>query len=77
MAGLDDFVKKQKDGAKFVISAQMMRLKAEDFDSLAQIWLDDGGPGFNVIGTPHRTVVDGGFFISRVTVIKTTTSTEL
>jgi hypothetical protein len=72
MAAIDDFVKKQKDGAKFVITAQMLRLNAEEFDALAQIWLDDGGPGFNVVGVPHRTVVDGEFFISRVTVIKTT-----
>jgi hypothetical protein len=39
---------------------------------MAQRWLDDGGPGFNVVGAPHRTVVDGEFFISRVTVIRTT-----
>ncbi|HEV7616873.1 MAG TPA: hypothetical protein VGO51_02070 [Burkholderiaceae bacterium] len=74
MAAIDNFVKKQKDGAKFVITAQMLRLTAEEFDTLAQIWLDDGGPGFNVVGVPHRTVVDGEFFISRVTVIKTTSS---
>lgn len=74
MAAIDNFVKKQKDGAKFVITAQMLRLTAEKFDTLAQIWLDDGGPGFNVVGVPHRTVVDGEFFISRVTVIKTTSS---
>lgn len=72
MATIDEFVKKQKDGARFVITAPMLRLTAEEFDTLAQIWLDDGGPGFNVVGTPHRTVVDGEFFISRVTVIKTT-----
>jgi hypothetical protein len=70
MAKLDDFVSKQKDGATFVITAQMLRLPPQDFDKLAQGWLDDGGPGFNVIGTPHRTVVDGEFFISRVTVVK-------
>jgi hypothetical protein len=74
MAAIDNFVKKQKDGAKFVITAQMLRLTAEEFDTLAQIWLDDGGPGFNVVGVPYRTVVDGEFFISRVTVIKTTSS---
>ena len=74
MAAIDNFVKKQKGGAKFVITAQMLRLTAEEFDTLAQIWLDDGGPGFNVVGVPHRTVVDGEFFISRVTVIKTTSS---
>ncbi len=71
MTTIDDFVKKQKDGATFVITAQMLRLKAEEFDALAQVWLDDGGPGFNVVGVPHRTVMDGEFFINRVTVIKT------
>lgn len=71
MATIDDFVNKQKEGARFVITAQMLRLKPQDFDTLAQAWLDDGGPGFNVVGVPHRTVVDGEFFISRVTVVKT------
>jgi hypothetical protein len=74
MATIDDFVKKQKDGAKFVITAPMLRLNAEEFDTLARIWHDEGGPGFNVIGVPHRTVVDGEFYITRVTVIKTRTS---
>jgi hypothetical protein len=69
---LDDFVKRQKEGATFVISAQMLRLTPEEFDTVAQIWADEGGPGFNVVGVPHRTVQDGEFFISRVTVIKTT-----
>lgn len=71
MAALDDFVKKQKDGARFVITAPMLRLPPAQFDTLAQAWLDDGGPGFNVVGVPHRVVVDGEFLISRVTVIKT------
>lgn len=72
MATLEDLVRKQKAGAQFVISAQMLRMKPQDFDPLAQHWLDDGGPGFNVIGVPHRTVVDGEFLISRVTVVRTT-----
>jgi hypothetical protein len=72
MASIDEFVKKQKPGAQFVISAQMLRLKPREFDTLAKIWLDDGGPGFNVVGVPHRSVVDGEFVISRVTVIRTT-----
>jgi hypothetical protein len=72
MAAIEDFVRKQRPGAQFVISAQMLKLKPRDFDALAQVWLDDGGPGFNVVGTPHRTVIDGEFFISRVTVIRTT-----
>lgn len=71
---IDDFIKKQKDGAKFVITAQMLGLTAEEFDTLARIWHDDGGPGFNVVGVPHRTVIDGEFLINRVTVVKTTSS---
>jgi hypothetical protein len=72
MASIEDFVRKQKTGAQFVISAQMLKLKPQEFDALASVWLDDGGPGFNVIGTPHRTVIDDEFFISRITVIRTT-----
>ncbi len=72
MAGIEDFVKKQKAGAQFVITAQMLRMTPPEFDTLAQVWLDEGGPGFNVIGVPHRTVIDGDFLISRVTVIRTT-----
>lgn len=72
MAGIDEFVKKQKAGAQFVITAQMLRMTPQDFDAQAKQWLDDGGPGFNVVGTPHRSVVDGEFFITRITVIRTT-----
>lgn len=72
MARLEDFVRKQKAGATFVISAQMLRMDPREFDSLAQVWLDDGGPGFNVAGVPFRSVVDGDFLISRITVIRTT-----
>lgn len=75
MSTLDDFVKKQKEGAQFVITAQMLRMTAEDFDPLAQQWLDDGGPGFNVVGVPHRSVVEDEFLITRITVIKTRSST--
>lgn len=72
MAALDDFVRKQKAGARFVISAQMLRMEPEAFDALAQQWLDDGGPGFNVVGVPFRMVVEGEFLITRLTVIRTT-----
>ena len=71
MASIDDFVKKQKAGAKFVISAQMLRLTPPEFDNIAQHWVGVGGPGFNVVGVPHRIVENGEFFISRVTVIRT------
>jgi hypothetical protein len=72
MASLNEVVKKQKAGARFVITAEMLGLSVAEFDSLAQIWTDDGGPGFNVVGVPHRVVVDDEFLISRVTVIRTT-----
>ena len=72
MAAIDDFVRKQKAGAQFVITAQMARLEPQEFDTLAQQWLDDGGPGFNVIGVPYRMVVEDEFLITRVTVIRTT-----
>lgn len=63
MASTDDFVKKRVAGEQFVITAQMLRLKPQEFDSIAQIWFDEGGPGFNVVGTPHRTIVDDEFLI--------------
>lgn len=72
MATLEEFVRKQKAGATFVISAQMLRMSPGEFDTLAQVWLDDGGPGFNVVGTPFRSVVEGEFLISRMTVMRTT-----
>ena len=72
MAALDDFVRKQKTGARFVISAQMLRMEAAAFDRMARQWLDDGGPGFNVTGVPHRSVVEDAFLITRVTVTRTT-----
>lgn len=72
MSTLVDFVRKQKAGAQFVISARMLRVPPLEFDALAQGWLDDGGPGFNVVGVPYRSVIDGEFLISRVTVMRTT-----
>lgn len=74
MAGIDDFVKKQKDGATFVISAQMLCMKPQEFNALVQAWFDEGCPGFNMVAMPHRTAVDGEFLISRVTVTKTVSS---
>lgn len=72
MALLEDIVRKQKAGAQFVISAQMLKLTPREFNAMAQTWFDDGGPGFNVVGMPHRTVIDGDFLISRITAIRTT-----
>lgn len=72
MDTIDVLVRRQKAGAQFVISAQMLRLKPQEFHLMAQRWFDDGGPGFNIVGAPHRSVVDGEFLITRVTVIRTT-----
>ncbi|WP_312434794.1 hypothetical protein [Janthinobacterium sp.] len=68
MSTLDDFVNKQKPGARFVITAQMLRMTPQQFDALAQEWMEDGGPGFDTAGIPHRVVVDGQFYIARLTV---------
>jgi hypothetical protein len=63
-------VQKQKLGARFVISAPMLGLDAIAFDKLAQTWIANGGPGFVLDGIPFRKVLDGQFFIQRVTVIR-------
>ncbi|MDR3480887.1 MAG: hypothetical protein P4L91_09255 [Burkholderiaceae bacterium] len=68
---IEDFVRRQKTGARFVVTAQMLKCDPLEFDKLATVWIEDGGPGFNVLGVPHRIVVDGEFVISRVTVIRT------
>ena len=73
MARLEDIVKKYQDGARFVISAQMLRLDAEEFDTLVKVWMQDDNRGFELAETPHRKVVDGEFFIDRITVIRVTT----
>ena len=70
MAGIDDFVNKQQAGAHFVITAQMLRMTPQQFDSVALEWMEDGGPGFDVAGIPHRVVIDGQFYISRITVAR-------
>ena len=68
MAGIDDFVNKQQPGARFVITAPMLRMTPQQFDSVAQEWMEDGGPGFDIVGIPHRVVIGGQFYIARVTV---------
>jgi hypothetical protein len=73
MASIQDIVNKQKEGAQFVISAQMLRLDPEEFDTLVQIWIEDGGQGFEIAGVPHRRCIDGEFFIDRITVVKVST----
>ena len=59
MAGIDDFVNKQQPGARFVITAQMLRMTPQQFDSLAQEWMEDGGPGFDVALARLRTAHEG------------------
>lgn len=71
MARIEDIVNKQKEGAQFVISAQMLRLGPEEFETLVKIWLEDGDMGFQLVGVPHRTLVEDEFFIDRITVVKT------
>lgn len=68
MQALQSIVDKQKVGARFVISAPMLGLDSVAFDRLAQSWIATGGPGFVLDGIPFRKVVDGQFFIQRVTV---------
>ncbi|MFZ6820552.1 hypothetical protein [Undibacterium sp. Ji22W] len=68
MQALQSIIDKQKVGARFVISAPMLGLDPVAFDRLAQSWIAKGGPGFVLDGIPFRKVVDGQFFIQRVTV---------
>ena len=70
MALIEDILNKQKDGAKFVISALMMHLDPEEFDTLVQMWLKDDNRGFELVAVPHRARVDGEFYIDRITVTR-------
>jgi hypothetical protein len=70
MAKIEDVVKRQKEGARFVISAPMLGVSEQEFDVLANTWIEEGGVGFQIAGVPHRTCIDGEFFINRVTVVK-------
>jgi len=71
MTKLEEIVKRQKQGAKFVLSFQMLGMDVETFDTVAQSWLEHGGPGFESAGVPFRKVIDGEFLIARLTVVKT------
>jgi len=73
MARLQDIVGKYEDGARFVITAQMLRVGVEEFDTLVKLWLEDEGRGFELADVPHRRVVNGEFFIDRITVIRVST----
>jgi len=70
MAKLEDIVARQKPGAKFVLSAQMLGMEVEEFDTIATIWIAEGGPGFAPTGVPFRKVIDDEFLIARITVTK-------
>ncbi len=70
MAKLDEVVARQKVGARFVLTAPMLGLSAQQFNIVANEWIDEGGNGFVVAGVPHRTCIDGEFFINRITVMK-------
>ncbi|AIY42928.1 hypothetical protein LT85_3770 [Collimonas arenae] len=67
---IEEVLQRQKEGAQFVLSAPLLGLDVEDFDTVAKIWVTDGGPGFTVVGVPHRKCIDGEFFIDRVTATK-------
>lgn len=69
-AQLNAFVAKQKQGARFVITAPMLGLDAVAFDRLARTWIENGGPGFVLDGVPFRKVIDGQFYIQRLTVLR-------
>lgn len=71
MATLEDIVKRQKDGANFVISAAMLGLTTQAFDVLVQPWLNGAGPGFVMTRVPHRKCIDNEFFVDRITVRRT------
>ena len=77
MAKIDEVVARQKDGARFVLTAPMLALTAQQFDILANDWIADGGNGFAVAGVPHRTCIDGEFFINRITVVKLPVDTSI
>lgn len=57
-------------GAQFVLSAPMLGMSIAEFDQAAKIRAQQGGPGFKAVGVPFRKVIDGGFLIQRMTVIR-------
>ena len=70
MTKIEEVVARQKTGARFVLTAPMLRMSAQEFDRLANQWIEQGGHGFAVAGVPHRTCIDGEFFINRITLMK-------
>ena len=70
MTKVSEVLARQKVGARFVLTAPMLHVTAQEFDLLASMWIEEGGHGFAVAGVPHRTCIDGEFFINRITVVK-------
>jgi hypothetical protein len=71
MQKLNNIIQKQKPGAHFVISAPMLGMEVSAFDELVQTWQTQGADGFHIHGIPFRKVIDGQFFIQRVTLVRT------
>ncbi|MFZ6674051.1 hypothetical protein [Undibacterium sp. Xuan67W] len=69
---LEAIVARQKPGAKFVVSAEMLGMNVVDFDLQAKRWAEENGPGFTTTGVPFRKVIDGQFLIQRLTLLKNT-----
>ncbi|MCU6433310.1 hypothetical protein LPB67_05895 [Undibacterium sp. Jales W-56] len=67
---LEAIVARQKPGAKFVVSAEMLGMSVPDFDLQAKRWMEEDGPGFTTTGVPFRRVIDGQFLIQRLTLLK-------
>ena len=65
---LQAIVERQKPEARFVIMSTMLGLDLLAFDALAKQWIANGGPGFVADGIPFRKVLNGQFYIQRLTV---------
>lgn len=71
MPTLDHVVQRQAVGARFVLSATLLGMEVQAFDQYVQPWLTQAGPGFEIVGVPHRRCIDGEFYIDRITVRRT------
>ncbi|CAN5426877.1 hypothetical protein BH11PSE9_BH11PSE9_19080 [soil metagenome] len=68
---LEDILKFHGVGAKFSISAQRIGMTEDDFHSVATEWVaTGGGPGFVVVGEPHREAHTPRRRIDRLTIRK-------
>lgn len=68
LAKLQSIVERQQINARFVIMAPMLGVDTVTFDRIVKTWVAQGGPGFVAEGIPFRKVIDGQFFIQRLTV---------